>query len=143
MRLLYPRLPPRRAAAPRAHAGADSRRDQGGIERESLPVHWIPEDLRGRRAGRGSHARGGSGRVSSGERRVVGTPRPKVDATAKVTGALRFADDLALPRMLHCKLLRSRHPHARIVRIDTSRALSADGVIAVLTGRDLPIPFGI
>src|SRR5688572_32131162 len=45
--------------------------------------------------------------------------------------------------MLHCKLLRSRHPHARIVRIDTSRAAAAAGVIAVLTGRELPIPFGI
>jgi len=77
------------------------------------------------------------------ERKVIGTPRRKVDATAKVTGALRFADDLFLPRMLHCKLLRSRHPHARIVRIDTTRASTAEGVIAVLTGRDLPIPFGI
>src|SRR5687768_7859165 len=77
------------------------------------------------------------------EHKVIGTPRRKVDATAKVTGALRFADDLTLPRMLHCKLLRSRHPHARIVHIDTSRAAAADGVVAVLTGRDLPIPFGI
>ena len=77
------------------------------------------------------------------ERTVVGTPRRKVDATAKVTGAQRYADDLVLPRMLHCKLLRSRHPHARIVRIDTARAAGAEGVVAVLTGRDLPIPFGI
>ena len=77
------------------------------------------------------------------ERRVVGTPRRKVDATAKVMGTLRFADDLVLPRMLHCKLLRSRYPHARITRVDTSRAAAVDGVIALLTGRDLPIPFGI
>ncbi len=74
---------------------------------------------------------------------VVGTARRKVDATAKVTGETRFADDLSLPRMLWCKLLRSREPHARIVRIDTSRALRHPGVVAVLTGRDLPIPFGI
>ncbi|MDQ3698134.1 MAG: molybdopterin-dependent oxidoreductase [Gemmatimonadota bacterium] len=74
---------------------------------------------------------------------VVGTPRRKVDAIAKVTGELRFADDLALPRMLACKLLRSRLPHARIVRIDTSRADSLPGVAASLTGRDLPISFGI
>ena len=74
---------------------------------------------------------------------VIGTPRRKVDATAKVTGALRFADDLSLPRMLHCKLLRATTPHARIVRIDTSRAALADGVVAVLTGHELPIPFGI
>ncbi|HEU5184067.1 MAG TPA: hypothetical protein VFU01_05845, partial [Gemmatimonadaceae bacterium] len=74
---------------------------------------------------------------------VVGTPRRKVDAAAKVTGETRFADDLSLPRMLWCKLLRSREPHARIVRIDTSRAEKHPGVVAVLTGRDLPIPFGI
>jgi 4-hydroxybenzoyl-CoA reductase alpha subunit len=74
---------------------------------------------------------------------VVGTPRTKVDAAAKVSGELRFADDLSLPRMLHCKLLRSPLPHAQIVRIDTSRARHHPGVVAVLTGRDLPIPFGI
>ncbi|MDQ6886715.1 MAG: molybdopterin-dependent oxidoreductase, partial [Gemmatimonadota bacterium] len=74
---------------------------------------------------------------------VVGTARRKVDATAKVTGELRFADDLSLPRMLTAKLLRSRLPHARITRIDTSRAEAHPGVVAVMTGRDLPIPFGI
>ena len=74
---------------------------------------------------------------------VIGTARRKVDATAKVTGETKFADDLSLPRMLWCKLLRSREPHARIVRIDTSRAERHPGVVAVLTGRDLPIPFGI
>jgi 4-hydroxybenzoyl-CoA reductase alpha subunit len=66
-----------------------------------------------------------------------------VDAAAKVTGELRFADDLSLPRMLHCKLLRSRHPHAKILGIDTSRAAAYPGVIAVMTGKELPIPFGI
>jgi 4-hydroxybenzoyl-CoA reductase alpha subunit len=75
--------------------------------------------------------------------RVVGRPYPKVDAAAKVTGQTRFADDVALPRMLHCKLLRSRLAHARIVRIDASRALAAPGVVAVATGRDLPVSFGI
>jgi len=74
---------------------------------------------------------------------VVGTARRKVDATAKVTGETKYADDLSLPRMLWCKMLRSREPHARIIRIDTSRAEQYPGVVAVLTGRDLPIPFGI
>src|SRR5216117_3352351 len=75
--------------------------------------------------------------------RVVGKALRKVDATAKVTGVTKFADDLFLPRMLFAKLLRSPHPHARILSIDTSRAASAPGVKAVLTGKDLPIPFGI
>ncbi|HYT03381.1 MAG TPA: molybdopterin cofactor-binding domain-containing protein [Gemmatimonadales bacterium] len=75
--------------------------------------------------------------------RVVGRAHRKVDATAKVTGATKFADDLFFPRMLYAKLLRSPHPHARILRIDGSKARALPGVKAVLTGRDLPIPFGI
>jgi len=76
-------------------------------------------------------------------RRVVGRPLRKIDATDKVTGKTLFADDLARPRMLYCRLLRSHEPHARIIAIDTARALALPGVIAVLTGRDFPIPFGI
>src|SRR5690242_21591107 len=45
--------------------------------------------------------------------------------------------------MLYAKLLRSPHPHARIASIDVSKALALPGVKAALTGRDLPIPFGI
>lgn len=87
-------------------------------------------------------ATAGETRAAAGYR-VIGTPRQKVDAVAKVTGALRFADDLVLPRMLHCVLLRSPLPHARIVRIDTSRAAALAGVVAVMTGEALPITFGI
>ena len=76
-------------------------------------------------------------------RRVVGKALRKLDATAKVTGVTKFADDLFLPRMLFCKLLRSPHPHARILSVDGSKALALGGVKAVLTGTDLPIPFGI
>jgi len=83
-----------------------------------------------------------SGRKPMGFR-VVGKAHRKVDATAKVTGVTRFADDLFLPRMLFAKLLRSPHPHARIRSIDASRAAALPGVKAVLTGKDLPIPFGI
>jgi 4-hydroxybenzoyl-CoA reductase alpha subunit len=74
---------------------------------------------------------------------VIGKPYRRVDGVAKVTGATKFADDLALPGMLHTKLVRSTVPHARIKRIDTTRAVAAPGVRAVLTGKDLPIPFGI
>ncbi|MET0852318.1 MAG: molybdopterin cofactor-binding domain-containing protein [Candidatus Rokuibacteriota bacterium] len=75
---------------------------------------------------------------------VVGKSLPKIDAWAKVTGQTRFADDMTLPRMAHGKLLRSPHAHARIVRIDTTRARSLPGVYAVITGRDLPpVKFGI
>ena len=75
--------------------------------------------------------------------RVVGRPRRRVDARAKVTGQTRFADDIMLPRMLHCVLLRSTQPHARILGIDTTRAAAVDGVHLVLTGEVFPIPYGI
>jgi CO/xanthine dehydrogenase Mo-binding subunit len=75
--------------------------------------------------------------------KVVGKPLPKVDAAGKVTGRALYADDMMLPRMLHCKILRSPHPHARILSIDTSAARRIPGVIAVITGADLPIRFGI
>src|SRR5260370_3165976 len=81
--------------------------------------------------------------ANGNELRVIGVPRRRVDARAKVTGQTRFADDISLPRMAYCKLLRSPHPHARIQKIDMSRALAQPGVYLVLTGKDLPIEYGI
>jgi 4-hydroxybenzoyl-CoA reductase alpha subunit len=75
--------------------------------------------------------------------KVVGTPVRKVDGLSKCAGVTRFADDLALPRMLFAKLHRAPVPHARIRRVDVSRAARMPGVLAVLTGKDLPVPFGI
>ncbi|MFL5407436.1 MAG: xanthine dehydrogenase family protein molybdopterin-binding subunit [Myxococcales bacterium] len=74
---------------------------------------------------------------------VLGKPLRRVDAFGKVTGDTRFADDFAMPGMLHMKLLRSTVPHARIVSIDATKALAMEGVRAVLTGKDFPVPFGI
>jgi len=75
---------------------------------------------------------------------IIGQPLPKIDAWAKVTGETRYADDLVLPRMAYGKLLRSAHAHARIVAIDTARARALPGVLAVITGHDLPrVKFGI
>jgi CO/xanthine dehydrogenase Mo-binding subunit len=74
---------------------------------------------------------------------VIGKPRRRVDGRAKAIGQLRFADDLAAPRMLHCKLLRSRHAHAAIESIDVEKARAHPGVHLVLTGKDFPVPFGI
>ena len=74
---------------------------------------------------------------------IIGAPLPKVDAYSKVTGRALYADDLMLPRMLYGKLLRSPHPHARILAIDIRPALRLPGVLAVITGADLPRKFGI
>jgi 4-hydroxybenzoyl-CoA reductase subunit alpha len=79
----------------------------------------------------------------NGKHKVIGKPFRKVDARAKCTGQTRFADDIILPRMLFAKMLRSPMPHALIKSIDVSRALKLPGVIAVITGKDLPIPYGI
>jgi 4-hydroxybenzoyl-CoA reductase alpha subunit len=75
--------------------------------------------------------------------RVVGKPLPKVDAASKVTGRAVYADDMLPARTLHCRILRSPHPHARIHSIDTSGAKRIPGVVAVITGEDLPVKFGI
>src|SRR5438309_2809597 len=75
--------------------------------------------------------------------KVVGKPFRKVDARAKCTGQTKFADDILLPRMLYCRILRSHLPHALIKNIDLSKARSLPGVIAIITGKDLPIPYGI
>jgi 4-hydroxybenzoyl-CoA reductase subunit alpha len=74
---------------------------------------------------------------------IIGKPRRRVDGRAKVTGQTRFADDLMLPRMLHCKLLRASVPHARIVGIDTAKAAGYQGVHLVLTGEAFPVAYGV
>jgi 4-hydroxybenzoyl-CoA reductase subunit alpha len=74
---------------------------------------------------------------------VIGFPRRRVDGRAKATGQTKYADDLVLPRMVFAKLLRSPHAHARIRSIDTTRVKAHPGVLLVLVGTDLPIPYGI
>jgi len=75
--------------------------------------------------------------------RYVGKPVPKADARDKVKGAAIYIQDLELPGMLYGKILYSPVPHARIVRIDASKAERLPGVKAVLTGYNSPeIRFG-
>jgi CO/xanthine dehydrogenase Mo-binding subunit len=69
--------------------------------------------------------------------RIVGRSLPRMDAPGKVTGAAIYAADFTLPGMLHGKVLRSREPHARLLRIDASRAARLPGVRAVITAADV------
>ena len=69
--------------------------------------------------------------------RVVGHSLPRIDASGKVTGTAIYAADFALPGMLYGKVLRSREPHARLVRIDARRAAALAGVRAVITAADV------
>ncbi len=82
---------------------------------------------------------------AEGERelRIVGRRVPRVDARERVTGKASYAADLQLPGLVHAKLLRSPHAHARIRRIDTTRAEALAGVLAVVTAADFPeLPLG-
>jgi CO/xanthine dehydrogenase Mo-binding subunit len=67
---------------------------------------------------------------------IIGRPIPRTDNVGKVTGEARYTSDVLLPGTLWAKALRSPHSHARIVRLDVSRAASAPGVRAVITGAD-------
>ena len=74
--------------------------------------------------------------------RVIGSRPVRHDGADKVTGRARYGADLSLPGMLHGKILRSPHAHARIKSIDVSRALAMPGVHAVATAADFPQPAG-
>ncbi|MBI4409261.1 MAG: molybdopterin-dependent oxidoreductase, partial [Gemmatimonadetes bacterium] len=74
---------------------------------------------------------------------LIGRRLRRADGLGKVTGRAIYADDIALPGMLHAKILRSPHPHARILSIDASAALALPGVHAVVTGKDMPVRYGI
>ena len=70
--------------------------------------------------------------------KVIGTKVERVDALERLTGEARFASDIYLPGMLYVKVLRSPHPHARVVKIDTGKASALPGVKAVITAADVP-----
>ena len=74
--------------------------------------------------------------LSTQEYNVVGTRPIRHDGPDKVTGRARYSADINLPGLLHGKVLRSPHPHARIISIDPSKALALPGVKAVVTSAD-------
>jgi CO/xanthine dehydrogenase Mo-binding subunit len=67
---------------------------------------------------------------------VINTPVHNIDGVAKITGRAEYAFDVKLPHMLYGKILRSMYPHAKILKIDTRKALALTGVKAVVTGQD-------
>ena len=66
----------------------------------------------------------------------VGRAIPYVDALERVNGSIGFTINLEVPGMLHARVLRSSAPHARLLKVDTSRAEHLPGVVAVLTSAD-------
>lgn len=73
----------------------------------------------------------------------VGRPVPPADTVLKVTGTALFTSDWELPGTLHAKLATSTVPHAKIVSVNLDRAKEVPGVVAVLTGKDMPIRVGM
>ena len=73
---------------------------------------------------------------------TIGHVTPRVDAIARVTGQAKYTNDLKLPGMLYARVLRSPHPHARILRIDTSEASRLPGVQAVITHENAQVVWG-
>ena len=71
------------------------------------------------------------------EFKAVGASVPRAEAGDKVSGQSIYAADVKLPGLLWAKILRSPHPHARIVRVDTSKAEKVAGVKAIITGADV------
>src|SRR5438445_2125500 len=74
---------------------------------------------------------------------IIGKRVALVDSAGKTTGQGKYADDLSLPGMLTGKILHSPYPHARIKKIDASKAESVEGVVCVVTGPDAPNKYGI
>ncbi len=70
--------------------------------------------------------------------RLIGTRPNRPDGLDKVTGRARYGADISLPGMLHGAVVRSPHAHARIKKIDATKALALPGVKAVVTRADLP-----
>lgn len=70
---------------------------------------------------------------------IVGKKVPRIDSVAKAKGEAKYVGDMTLPRMLYGKILRSPYPHAKILKIDTSKAKALLGVKAVITWRDIPL----
>ena len=105
---------------------------------------WVSDGRRRKRAGaNGSDSRDWSRLKKACEVRdmeelkIIGTSVSRVDGVAKVTGQAKYTGDMVVPDMVEGRFLRSPYPHARILSIDTKEAEQTEGVVAVLTGRDL------
>ena len=75
--------------------------------------------------------------------KYVGKSEKRVDGVKKVTGYVRYTDDLKLSGMLYARIKKSPYPHAKILKIDTSKAEKLPGVKVIITGKDVPVRVGL
>src|SRR4051812_21192047 len=73
---------------------------------------------------------------------VVGKFTTRIDAVERTTGKATYSGDVMLPGMLYARVLRSPHPHARVGRVDVSKALALPGVKAVISHQNCTVPWG-
>ena len=134
------------SSAPGVHEGArEARASSAEVRSPAADVRAPAPSAPRAPAAAGSPSPNGPGGADGkgAELATIGRRMRKVDGFAKASGRARYTDDIQLAGMLHGKILRSPHPHARIVAIDTSRAEALPGVLAVVTGRDMPVTYGI
>src|SRR5438552_235509 len=139
MRHLHAGLPRGQQGPARTDARPDGARDPLLAGRQPLPVHRVRQD---RESGDGCRRDAEKGiamaeTMTNGQSQTyVGTRTIRPDGVDKVTGRARFGADFNLPGQLIGRVLRSPHPHARILSIDTSKAEALPGVKAVITRDD-------
>ncbi len=78
------------------------------------------------------------GRNDMRETQPIGKPLERIDARAKVTGRAEYGADVRLPKMLYCKGVYAKYPHAKLLKVHTSEAERSEGVACVVTGADIP-----
>src|SRR5437868_6562839 len=108
-------------------------------------MYRLHPDVSGHQSGdpSGTERDGSEVSASKSNFSIIGKPVALVDSAGKTTGQGKYADDLYMPGMLIGKILHSHLPHAKIKKIDPSRALAMDGVVTVVIGKDAPNTYGI
>src|SRR5256714_11754094 len=154
MRLLHTRHDHGRQAAARAQSQPHRTRDPGRTRGESLPLHRVRQRRQlepGGAQGSGARGRPQGARAGLGEKRedftmaisqMVGASIKRREDPRLVTGTGSYVDDISQTALVHMHVVRSSEAHARILGIETARAKEADGVLAILTGKDLKPEFG-
>src|ERR1043166_2852290 len=143
VRLLHARIDPRRESVAKRKSASESGRVSRRHGRQHLPLHRLQQDpagVRTRRRCDGAEemtTAKSSSAYEQHEMKVVGKGALRLDARGKVTGDTKYGQDLFTKKFLFAKVLRTAHPHAEILGINTSAAKKLPGVVAVFTHKDV------